>query len=279
MALTPVHRPYRYVNVKLDHSDRTATLTVLGPENAEFQPTAAWWPLQMARELDDAILDLRTNEPEIGLWILKTRGDLDMVLALDRYLLDHCADGLVHEVIGKLRRTFARLDVSARSLYAVIDQGSCFAGTLLELALASDRVYMLDGQTSLVLSEMSFGPLYGVNHLPRLPNQSLQELIGERIDAQRAVELGLATFSPDELDWADEIRLAIEERTNLSPDALTGLEANLRFGPAETMETRIFGRLSAWQNWVFTRPNGSGPSGALKVYGTGIRPKFDWERT
>ena len=258
VALTPVHRPYRYVDVKLDHSDRTATLTVLGPENAEFQPTAAWWPLQMARELDDAILDLRTNEPEIGLWILKTRGDLDMVLALDRYLLDHCADGLVHEVIGKLRRTFARLDVSARSLYAVIDQGSCFAGTLLELALASDRVYMLDGQTSLVLSEMSFGPLYGVNHLPRLPNQSLQELIGERIDAQRAVELGLATFSPDELDWADEIRLAIEERTNLSPDALTGLEANLRFGPAETMETRIFGRLSAWQNWVFTRPNGSG---------------------
>ncbi len=279
VTLTALHRPYRYADVQLDRQARTATLTVRSPEHAEFQPTAAWWPLQMARELDDAILDLRTNEPEIGLWLLKTIGDPNTVLAVDRYLLDNSADGFVREVVAKLRRTLARLDLSARSLYAVIDEGSCFAGSLLELALASDRAYMLDADTSVALSEMNFGPLLGVNRLPRIWNQSLREHIGRRIAAREAVDLGLATFAPDELDWADELRLAIEERTNLSPDALTGLEANLRFGPPETMETRIFGRLSSWQNWVFTRPNASGPNGALRVYGTGTRPKFDWERT
>jgi benzoyl-CoA-dihydrodiol lyase len=279
VRLTPLKRPFEYVSVELNRARRIATLTVSAPQTAEFRADASWWPLAMSRELDDTILDLRTNEPEIGLWILKTAGNPETVLAIDQFLWSHSSDWFVREVIGKMRRTFARLDVSARSIYAVIEPGSCFAGSLLELAFAADRVYMLDQGTSIALSEMNFGPLPKVNRIPRIFDVSLRSHIGGSLDASQALALGLITFAPDELDWDDELRLAMEERTALSPDALTGLEANLRFGGAETMETRIFGRLSAWQNWVFSRPNSTGPNGALKVYGSGNRPKFDPERT
>jgi len=247
----------------------------------------------MSRELDDAILNLRTNELELGLWILKTEGDPARVLACDALLVENRGYWFVREVVGMMRRTFARLDVSSRSMYAVVEPVSCFAGSLLELALAADRVYMLEGAESghaatLTLSEMNFGLLPMVNHSSRLANrfhqdatvlEALRQRIGAPMLAREASEAGLVTSAPDDLDWTDELRLAIEERTALSPDALTGLEANLRFGERETMETRIFGRLSAWQNWIFTRPNAVGPDGALKVYGAGSRPKFDWKRT
>ena len=306
IELTPLERTideagyhYKYVDAQLDRRARTATLTLRAPDTAPgismdeiVSAGAGWWPLQMARELDDAILSLRTNELELGLWILKTRGNEEAVLATDRLILEHRTHWFVREVLGMLRRTFARLDVSSRSLYAVVEPGSCFAGSLLELALAADRVYILDlpddnRTPALVLSEMNFGPLPMVNGLARIAArfhespaeiEPLKQRIASRIGAREALEAGLATFAPDELDWADELRLAIEERTALSPDALTGLEANLRFGGIETMDTRIFGRLTAWQNWIFSRPNAIGPGGALKVYGTGQRPKFDWER-
>jgi benzoyl-CoA-dihydrodiol lyase len=246
----------------------------------------------MARELDDAILTLRSNEPEAGLWLLKTSGDVRAVLRVDQFVLEHQTNWFVREVLGMLRRTLARLEVSARSLYAVVEPGSCFAGCLLELALAADRVYMLDQADAatapvLVLSEMNFGPLPSVNRVSRLAarfhadpagESALRARVGEPLGARQALDLGLATFAPDELDWADELRQAIEGRTALSPDALTGLEANLRCVSPETMETRIFGRLSAWQNWIFLRPNAVGQHGALKVYGTGQKAKFDWER-
>jgi len=300
--LTPLARTidergyhYKYVDVQCDPQRRTATLTIKGPESAEaasiqdiLAAGAGWWPLQMTRELDDAILSLRTNQLELGLWILKTEGQHKYVLACDSALDSNRDNWFVREVIGMMRRTFARLDVSSRSMYAIVEPGSCFAGSLLELMLAADRVYMLDdAQVSLALSEMNFGGLEMVNGLTRLQARfyddetklaELKKRAGQVLGPREASDLGLVTFTPDELDWADEVRLAIESRLALSPDAMTGLEANLRFGGKETMDSRIFGRLSAWQNWIFVRPNAVGPTGALKVYGTGNRAKFDWER-
>jgi benzoyl-CoA-dihydrodiol lyase len=246
----------------------------------------------MARELDDAILGLRTNETEPGLWILKTTGNPDAVLAIDEFILRNQGNWFVREVLGMMRRTFARLDVSSRSLFAFVEPGSCFAGSLMDLALAADRVYMLDTQegeakASMTLSEMNFGALPMVNRLSRLEArfyqhlpqmEKLREQIGRKLNAQDALAAGIVTAAPDDLDWQDEVRQAIESRTALSPDALTGLEANLRFGLPETMDSRIFGRLSAWQNWIFVRPNAVGESGALKIYGTGAPVKFNWER-
>ena len=306
VMLTPLKRTideaglhYEYVDAQFDRERRTVTITVRGPERMTETAVeqaraagAAWWPLQMARELDDAVLNLRTNELELGLWILKTAGNPDAVLALDEFILNHQDNWFVRETLGMMRRTFARLDVTSRSLFAIVDPGSCFAGTLLELALAADRVYMLDAQEDeptafLTLSQMNFGPLPMVNHLSRLAARfyqdeqqihALRQLVGKNLSAAESLEAGLVTAAPDSLDWADEIRLALEGRAALSPDALTGLEANLRFGLPETAETRIFGRLSAWQNWIFNRPNAVGPSGALKTYGTGAPIKFDWER-
>jgi benzoyl-CoA-dihydrodiol lyase len=286
---------YEYVSVQFDRPGRTATLTIRAPRHAGPRSIdeivaagARWWPLQMARELDDAILTLRTNEPDLGVWILKTESDPESVQEVDAVLMQHRAHWFVREVIGMLRRTLARLEVSSRSLFAIVEPESCFAGSLLEFALSADRVYMLDdAKVSLQLSEMNFGALPMANGLTRLearfyedPDRiaHLRECVGQPLSAREALELGLVTFAPDELDWADEVRLAIEGRTALSPDALTGLEANLRFGDHETMQSRIFGRLSAWQNWIFIRPNAVGPAGALKVYGTGSRAKFDWER-
>jgi benzoyl-CoA-dihydrodiol lyase len=290
---------YEFVDVAIDRKARVATLTVRAPQalkaRTEAEILAAgvdWWPLQMTRELDDAILNLRTNDQEVGLWQLKTAGDAKVVLDIDATLLAHQSNWFVREVIGFMRRTFARIDVSSRSLYAIIEPGSCFAGSLLELALAADRSYMLDttngaAVNTLALSAMNFGPLPMVNGLSRIdarfyreepPIAAARAAIGRTLSPQQAMELGLITAAPDELDWADEVRIAIEERSALSPDALTGLEANLRFGPFETMNTRIFGRLSAWQNWIFIRPNAVGSSGALKLFGSGKKPQFDWQR-
>jgi benzoyl-CoA-dihydrodiol lyase len=291
---------YRNVDIATDRKARTATVTVSAP--AQPQPRdlagihgagARWWPLEMARELDDAILMLRTNDREIGTWILKTRGSADAVLDCDSALMKHRDDWFVRETVGFLRRTLARLDVSSRTLFAIVDQGSCFAGTLAELALAADRSYMLQiekgdsGAPAIVLSELNFGIVPMVNGLSRIANrfcgesqpvEAARAKIGNRLDAAAAAELGLVTYAPDDIDWDEEVRIAIEERTSLSPDALTGMEANLRFTGVETMETRIFGRLSAWQNWIFNRPNAVGEHGALKVFGTGSKPKFNWER-
>jgi benzoyl-CoA-dihydrodiol lyase len=290
---------YEVVDAVVDRSSRTVTITVKAPELVSSQTVeevaelgAEWWPLKLARELDDAILSLRTNELELGLWILKTSGDANATLAMDEFILKNAQNWFVREVLGMMRRTFARLDVTSRSMYAVIEPGSCFAGTLLELAMAADRVYMLDTQEGaaramVMLSEMNFGPLPMVNQLSRLEarfyqdEERIQQLrghIGKQLAPAEAVEAGLVTAAPDDLDWQDELRTAIESRVALSPDALTGLEANLRFGLPETMETRVFGRLSAWQNWIFIRPNAVGPSGALKVYGSGSPVKFNWEK-
>ena len=247
----------------------------------------------MARELDDAILLLRTNELDIGTWILRTAGDAAHVLAADATLLRHRSHWFVRETIGMLRRTLARLDVTSRTLFALIEPGSCFAGTLLELALAADRSYMLalpDDEAAapkITLSTQNFGAYPMVNGQPRVaarfygetePMARAKDAVGRALVAQAALDLGLVTAAPDELDWADEVRVALEERASLSPDALTGMEANLRFGGIETMETRIFGRLSAWQNWIFIRPNAVGEAGALKVFGTGTKPRFNWDR-
>jgi len=302
IELTPLSRTidehgyhYKYVDVQFDPQRRTATLTVKAPESSAsgsfpdiVAAGAEWWPLQMSRELDDAILSLRINQLELGLWILKTAGDGKNVLSFDAALISNREHWFVREVIGMMRRTFARLDVSSRSMYAIIEPGSCFAGSLLELAFAADRVYMLDDpQVSISLSEMNLCELQMVNGLSRLQARfhreetklaELQKQVGTALNPQEAAKSGLVTFTPDELDWSDEVRLAIESRIARSPHAMTGLEANLRFGPTETMGSRIFGRLSAWQNWIFVRPNAVGPTGALKVYGKGNRAKFDWER-
>ncbi|MBI2316717.1 MAG: benzoyl-CoA-dihydrodiol lyase, partial [Betaproteobacteria bacterium] len=291
---------YRHVDVALDRGARAATITVSAPESAlplEMEGIlaagAAWWPLAMARELDDAILMLRANELEIGTWLLKTRGDIERVLACDAALQANAAHWFVRAAIGWLRRTLARLDVSSRTLFAIIDQNSCFAGTLFELALAADRSFMLElGEEAnaaprIALSEANFGAYPMANGLTRIrnrfcgeaqPPEAARARAGEKLGASAARELGLVTFTPDELDWDEELRIALEERASLSPDALTGLEANLRFAGNETMETRIFARLSAWQNWIFNRPNAVGEQGALKVYGTGGKAKFNWER-
>jgi benzoyl-CoA-dihydrodiol lyase len=247
----------------------------------------------MARQLDDAILSMRTNELDIGTWLLKTEGDARAVLAVDATLLAQREHWLVRETIGLLRRTLARLDVSSRTLFALIEPGSCFAGTLAELAFAADRAYMLalpddaERAPALTLSEMNFGFLPLVNEQSRLarrfyeegePLEAARGAIGQALDADRALALGLVTAAPDDIDWGDEIRIAIEERASMSPDALTGLEANLRFAGKENMNTRIFGRLTAWQNWIFQRPNAVGEKGALKVYGKGDKAQFDLNR-
>ena len=306
IALTPLKKTvdatglhYEFVDVQWNRDARTATLTVRAPERVDaksveeaFAAGASWWPLQMARELDDAILTLRTSELELGLWLIKTAGNCENVLATDDLLLGHQDHWFFREVLGMMRRTLARLDVTSRSMYAIAEPGSCFAGCLLELALAADRLYLRDSQdgaapAALYLSKMNFGALPMVIHKPRLAArfygdsarvESLHQQIGQPLQAKAAMEAGLVTAAPDDLDWEDELRQAIESRAAQSPDALTGLEANIRFGTGETMESRIFGRLSAWQNWIFIRPNAVGPSGALKVYGTGAPVKFNWER-
>ncbi|MFA7625237.1 MAG: 2,3-epoxybenzoyl-CoA dihydrolase [Pusillimonas sp.] len=306
VALTPVQREdsadgmsYKFVQVTIDRNQRIATLVVKAPDAdvpadiaAIEAQGAAWWPLQMARELDDAILQLRSNELDIGTWVLKTEGDADRVLAADATLQKFADNWFVRETTGMLRRTLARLDVTSRSLFALIEPGSCFAGTLLELALAADRTYMLDDPETdtpaqIVANELNFGTYPMVSAQSRLERRFYEEapaldavraVIGQKLSPAEAEKLGLVTFALDDLDWADEIRIALEERVALSPDSLTGLEANLRFGVKETMETRVFGRLSAWQNWIFYRPNASGEKGALKLYGKGEKPSFDWNR-
>jgi len=291
---------YEHVNVEIDRAKRTATLTIKAPASAAPKDIAgieaagnSWWPLAMARQLDDAILCLRTNELDIGTWLLKTEGDAAAVLAVDASLLQHQKHWLVRETIGLLRRTLARLDVSSRTLFALIEPGSCFAGTLAELAFAADRTYMLalpddaDRAPRLALSEANFALYPMVNDQTRLarrfydeeaPLQAARAAIGQALDADQAYALGLVTAAPDDIDWDDEIRIVIEERSAMSPDALTGLEANLRFAGKENMATRIFGRLTAWQNWIFQRPNAVGEKGALKVYGKGEKAQFDLNR-
>ena len=291
---------YQHMDVAFDHVARTATLTVRAPEGNQpgsFEEIHAagdrWWPLAMARELDDAILMLRTNELELGLLLIKTTGNMDAVLASDAVMLEHRNDWLVRETIGLLRRTFARLDVSSRSMYAIVEPGSCFAGLLFELALAADRSYMLapreeEGKAPKIsLDGFNFGLLPEVNGRSRLDTRfsgntnklaQLEQHAGQTLGPEEALELGLITIAPDDLDWEDEVRIAIEERASLSPDALTGMEASLRFPGAETTETKVFGRLSAWQNWVFIRPNSTGEHGALKLFGSGSKARFNWER-
>lgn len=307
IALTPLSRnisadalTYINVTVAIDRAKRQATFTVKVPATAQPTDIAGieaagvnWWPLQMVRELDDAVLHMRTNELDIGTWVLKTAGDAAAVLASDATLLAHKDHWLVRETIGHLRRTLARLDVSSRSLFALIDEGTCFAGTLAELAFCADRAYMLalpdDAAKApqLQLSEMNFGFFPMVNDQTRLQRRFYEEApameaarraIGQSLDADAALALGLVTAAPDDIDWSDEIRLALEERASMSPDALTGLEANLRFAQKENMATRIFGRLTAWQNWIFQRPNAVGDKGALKVYGKGEKVQFDMNR-
>jgi benzoyl-CoA-dihydrodiol lyase len=305
VSLTPLERTaddtglhYKFADVQYNREARTATITVRAPESGAentvekvLNAGASWWPLQMARELDDAILTLRTSEVDLGLWLFKTTGNPDAVLATDDFLLANQNNWFVREVLGMLRRTFARIDVTSRSLFAIIEPNSCFAGSLFELALAADRVYMRDAQegepATIALSQLNFGALPMTNHLSRLQARfykdqgkinELRANIGKELSAKEALDAGLVTSAPDDLDWHDELRQAIESRAAQSPDALTGLEANLRFGGTETLETRIFGRLSAWQNWIFIRPNAIGANGALKVYGTGAPVKFNWER-
>ena len=289
---------YTHVDVAFDRDRHAATLTVRAPRTEQPDGIgaihalgASWWPLAMARELDDALLSLRTNESELGLLLVRTQGDAQAVLAVDRALQSHGEDWLVRETAGLLRRTLARLDVSARSMFALVERESCFAGTLFELALAADRIYMAqsdDGDgPAIVLSERNFGAYPTVADRSRLetrfgtaaPNlAALRTSAGTEYRAEDALAAGLVTVAPDDLDWDDELRLAIEERAALSPDALTGLEANLRFPGAETLHSKIFARLSAWQNWVFVRPNATGERGALKMYGSGSKPHFDRER-
>jgi benzoyl-CoA-dihydrodiol lyase len=292
---------YRNLRIDLDRNVGAAHITVHGPQNAapaHLPPTPiedSFWPLALARELDDAILHLRFNEDRIGLWVFHTEGDGRIVEAYDRLLLEKRDNWLIREILLYLKRVLKRLEVSSRSLFALIEPGSCFTGTLFELALAADRAYMLNDANDsgeerpaqIGLSEMNFGTLPKCNGLSRVENRFLGEpshlerlrgLKGRPLDAESAAELGLVGFTPDEIDWDDEVRLAIETRAAFSPDALTGLEASLRFAGPETLETKIFARLSAWQNWIFQRPNAVGENGALKLYGTGKRPSFDPRR-
>jgi len=299
---------YRFVKARLDRDAGAVEITVLGPDTAAPADAAGLrelgadsWPLAMTRELDDLILDLRTNEPELGTWVLRTAGDPDLVLGYDDLLLAGTGDWLVNEIAHYYKRTLKRLDVTSRSLIALIEPGSCFAGSLLELALAADRSFMLSGvfeaeegtgaagpvPAMIVIGPANLGALPMGNGLSRLATRFCGDeaglaaatgQAGKPLDAAAAAELGLVTFAPDDIDWADEIRLAMEERASFSPDALTGLEANYRFAGPETMETKIFGRLTAWQNWIFNRPNAAGPDGALRRYGTGQRADFDRKR-
>jgi benzoyl-CoA-dihydrodiol lyase len=308
IALTPLERTitedriaYRWVTCGLDRRRGVAEITVAAPtappaDVATAQAEgAAFWPLAVARELDDLILHLRTNEEDLGLWVLRTAGAADVVEAHDRFLEQHASHWLMREIRLYLRRTLKRLDVTSRSLFALIEPGSCFTGSLLELALAADRSYMLDGAregdtapaATLRLTTANFGAYPMPNGLSRLASRFLAEpgrvddlkgRVGQDLDAAAAAEAGLVTFTPDDIDWDDEVRIALEERAAFSPDALTGMEASLRFGGPETMETKIFARLSAWQNWIFQRPNAVGDRGALQVYGTGQRAEFDRRR-
>jgi benzoyl-CoA-dihydrodiol lyase len=305
VALTPIERlieadalRYSHLKVTIDRSARAATFVIKGPSGAQPQGVAAieaigadWYPLALARELEDAILSMRTNELDIGVWLMKTEGELEAVLAADetlRALKDHW---LARETSAYLRRTLSRLDVTSRSLFALVDAGSCFAGTLLEVALACDRIYHLAGANDtaprIAMSAANFGDYPMASAQTRLGRrfyderpalESLKANIGKPLDADGAFALGLATSIPDDIDWADEIRIAVEERASMSPDALTAMEANLRFDGPETLATRVFGRLTAWQNWIFQRPNAVGEKGALKVYGKGEKAAFDWNR-
>ncbi len=291
---------YDHVSVEMDRKARTATFVIKSPQGEQPADIAAiedaaadWYPLALARELDDAILSMRTNELDLGTWLIKTEGDAAAVLAIDATLLAHRDHWLVRETIGHLRRTLSRLDVSSRSLFALIEESSCFAGSLLELVLACDRSYQLalpdepEAAPCITVGEVNFGLYPMVTGQSRLARRFYDEqpaldavraAAQQPLDADAAFELGLVTSNPDDLDWDDEVRIAIEERVSMSPDALTGMEANLRFNGQENMLTRIFGRLTAWQNWIFQRPNAVGETGALKVYGTGEKPRFDWER-
>jgi benzoyl-CoA-dihydrodiol lyase len=307
VALTPLERVveagalgYSHVRVAIDRAQRTATFTVKAPTGPQAETVedieaagAAWYPLALARELEDAILSMRTNELDVGVWLIKTEGDPAAALAMDAALKAHETHWLVRETIGYLRRTFSRLDVSSRSLFALVDEGSCFAGTLLELALACDRIYhlALPGDEAraprIVVGAANFVDYPMASGQSRLGRrfydekaalEAVRAKIGEPLNASAAFALGLATRNPDDIDWADEVRIAIEERVSMSPDALTAMEANLRFDGPETLSTRVFGRLSAWQNWIFQRPNAVGDKGALKVYGKGEKAVFDWNR-
>ncbi len=325
VTLTPLARArdadsirYRFVTARLDRSAGAVEITVAGPDAVPPADAAGLhelgadsWPLAMTRELDDLILDLRTNEPELGTWVLRTTGNPDLVLGWDELLLRSADDWLASEIVHYYKRTLKRLDVTSRSLIALIEPGSCFAGSLLELALAADRSFMLSGvfedadarvataraandswtadpvPALIVVDAANLGALPMGNNLSRLETRfygddeglaAVTAQLGQPLDAQAAADLGLVTFAPDDIDWADEIRVAMEERASFSPDALTGLEANYRFAGPETMETKIFGRLTAWQNWIFNRPNAAGPDGALRRYGTGQRADFDRKR-
>jgi benzoyl-CoA-dihydrodiol lyase len=291
---------YPNLTVDIDRAKRTATFTVKAPTHSQPVDIAAieaagasWYPLALARELEDAVLSMRTNELDIGLWLIKTQGEARNVLAMDATLMVYQDHWFVRETIGLLRRTFSRLDVSSRSLFALIEPGSCFSGTFLELALACDRSYQLTlpagdvNAPKLTVSEANFGLFPMVTGQSRLqrrfyseadPLAAVRARTGQELDASDALTLGLVTSSPDDIDWSDEIRLAIEERVTMSPDALTAMEANLRFNGPENLFTRVFGRLTAWQNWIFQRPNAVGEKGALKVYGKGEKAVFDWNR-
>jgi len=302
--LTPDGYHYRHVKAELDRDNGLVEITVLGPEGGVPESLDrvhelgdAFWPLAMTRELDDLVLRLRANELELGIWVVRTKGEIEDALAFERLIEQHSKDDwLVNEIRHYFKRVLKRLDVTSRSLIALIEPGSCFAGALLELALACDRQYMLDGtidgdeqgdEAQIMVSASNFGTFPMPNGLSRLGSRfygdddhvaKLRQETDRRITAREAVELGLVTDAPDDIDWADEIRIMLEERASLSPDALTGMEANHRFVGPETMESRIFARLTAWQNWIFVRPNASGPEGALRRYGTGRRPEFDRRR-
>jgi benzoyl-CoA-dihydrodiol lyase len=306
VALTPLHRViepislrYRHLTVTIDRAARVASFAIEGPSSAQPTDLAGieaagpdWYPLALARELDDAILSMRTNELDIGVWLIRTNGDIGAVAMMDSVLLEARSNWFVRETIAMLRRTFNRLDVTSRSLFALIGEGSCFAGTLLELALACDRVYHLAlpddaAPPRILVNDANFGLYPMASGQSRLSRRFYDEPAaldavraerGQMLDADAALRLGLVTSNPDNIDWDDETRLAIEERVSMSPDALTALEANLRFNGKETMSTRIFGRLSTWQNWIFQRPNAVGEKGALSNYGTGEKPAFDWKR-
>jgi benzoyl-CoA-dihydrodiol lyase len=313
IALTPLRREetadglrYRHVEARFDRAMGIVEITVYGPSGGVPESIERvhelgdeFWPLAVTRELDDLILRLRANELELGTWVIRTKGDVEDALAFERVIAEHSRqDWLVNEIRHYFKRVLKRLDVTSRSMIALIEPGSCFAGALLELALACDRQYMLDGTldeeageqqdpAQIVLSESNFGTFPMSNGLSRLASRfygdddhvaKLRQETGRRIEAREAFDLGLVTDAPDDIDWEDEIRIMLEERASLSPDALTGMEANHRFVGPETMETRIFGRLTAWQNWIFVRPNASGPEGALRKYGTGRKADFDRKR-
>jgi len=307
VALTPLERTisenkleYKNVTVDIDRQKRTAIFTVHAPKDSQVLSTqeieaqsSNWYPFEMARELEDAILNMRTNELDIGIWLIKTKGSHEAVQAMDTTLMNNKDHWFVNETIGLLRRTLSRFDVSSRSLFALIEEDTCFNGTFLELALTCDRIYHLalpddaDKAPKIMVGDVNFG-LYPMatgqsrlgrrfyDEIPAL--EAVRSQAGQLLDADQAFALGLNTANPDDIDWSDEVRIALEERISMSPDALTGMEANLRFNGPENMFTRIFGRLTAWQNWIFQRPNAVGEKGALKVYGKGDKAQFDWHR-